>query len=149
MKDDPVYWGDFPISFLMAWLEDRREDNSVVCAYCDLPLMSFEPKSFRNGTVDHLLPKNKYVDLQWCQSNGVPCCYRCNAVKGFWDPNGFDSLYTPGSGPLSPEQRRELIQRSREYVHQKLAKAHPHIWECWVRACQQLDGAVSAATASS
>jgi hypothetical protein len=146
MREEPTYWGDFPREFLMAWLSDFRKDYSVVCAYCELPLMSFEPHSFRNGTVDHLLPKKKYADLKLDQSNGVPCCYRCNAVKGSWDPNKADPIYTPGSGPLSPKQREELIRRAREHVHGKLAKAHPDIWRCWKGACEQLESGPPAAT---
>jgi hypothetical protein len=138
MHDEPGYWGDFPKPFLMAWLNDRRNDHSVICAYCDLPLMSFESNSFRNGTVDHLLPKSKYESLEFVHSNAVPCCYRCNAVKGRWDPNNIEPVYLPESGALNAERRRKLIQRAREYVQGKLAQAHPNIWRCWAKASQQL-----------
>jgi hypothetical protein len=141
MHDEPGYWGDFPKPFLVAWLKDRRKDNSVICAYCDLPLMSVEPNSFRNGTVDHLLPKSKYESLKLDHFNAVPCCYRCNAVKGRWDPNNIDPVYSPESGPLGTEQREKLIQRARDFVQKKLAQAHPDIWRCWTKASQQLGDA--------
>lgn len=44
MREEPTYCGDFPESFLMAWLANRRADQTVVCAYCDLPVMSVELK---------------------------------------------------------------------------------------------------------
>src|SRR5580700_9458683 len=140
IREEPTYWGDFPESFLMAWLADRRVDQTVVCAYCDLPVMSVEPSSFRHGTVDHLLPKRYYKHLAREQSNGVPCCYRCNAVKGSWDPNRCDPVYQQDGGDqLTDVQRKELIARSREYIRAKLATAHPHIWQCWTKACKELD----------
>jgi hypothetical protein len=140
MKEEPTYWGDFPEAFLMAWLADRRPDQTVACAYCDTPLMSAEPRSFRNGTVDHLLPKSHYGQLAEEQSNGVPCCYRCNAVKGSWDPNKLDPVYSQDDGDhLTEAQREKLKKRARDYVLGKLATAHPHIWQCWIKACKELD----------
>ena len=141
MQEEPTYWGDFPEAFLMAWLADRRSNQTVLCAYCDLPLMTAEPTSFRNGTVDHLLPKRRYKQLEYEQSNGVPCCYRCNAVKGSWDPNERDAVYSQNDGDhLTKEQRDTLIARARAYVLlKKLGTTHPRIWQCWINACKELD----------
>jgi hypothetical protein len=141
MNKEPTYWGDFPEPFLMAWLDATRHrpDHAVLCQYCDLPLMSVEPTSFRHGTVDHLLPKRRYKELELDRLNGVPCCYRCNAVKGRWDPNGEDPVYSPGKGRLEVKQREVLTRRARTYVQGKLATAHPRISECWKRACEELD----------
>lgn len=135
MIEERGYWGDFPAEFLIAWLRDAREDHSVRCAYCDLPLMSFEPTSFRNGTVDHVLPKSRYPWLGLDRSNGVPCCYRCNSVKGSWDPNKEAPVYQGLTGPLSDEERSELVRKARAYVQRKLSEAHPRIWDCWEKAC--------------
>jgi hypothetical protein len=141
MQEEPTYWGDFPEAFLMAWLADRHSDRTVVCAYCDLPLMSTEPTSFRHGTVDHLLPKSRYRQLELDQLNIVPCCYRCNAVKGRWDPNERDPVYSQNDldDQLTKEQRDKLKARTRDYVHKKLETAHPHIWQCWISACKELE----------
>ena len=135
MIKEPGYWGDFPKEFLIAWLRDARDDHSVRCSYCDLPLMSLEPTSFRNGTVDHVLPKSRYPQLALDRSNAVPCCYRCNAIKGRWDPNKDDPPYKGLSEPLTDEERAELVSRAKAYVQLKLSTAHPRIWECWETAC--------------
>ena len=140
MHEEPTYWGDFPEAFLMAWLDDRQPDHSVVCAYCDLPLMSANASSFRHGTVDHLLPKDRYHWLVEAQSNAVPCCFRCNRIKGRFDPNKDNPVYSQVDGnELTKEQRKELIARARKYVTEKLTEWHRGVWGPWDAACCELD----------
>lgn len=140
-KKDPTYWGNqFALPFLMAWLSARESDYSVKCAYCGLPLLSPESNSLAHGTIDHLLPKKTYPQLAAAQSNAVPCCHRCNALKGRWDPNKEDPVYSnEDGGELNPHQREELKKRALNHVKEKLTSRHPSTWQSWVEACRILD----------
>jgi hypothetical protein len=144
MRNDRSYFGTFPVDVLISWLEDRKSDHSVLCAYCHSPLLEDRMDSF-NGTADHLLPKGRYPELGFDKANGnsVACCSRCNWLKAAWDPNTHDGpvLYDAlrDSGKLSKHTRAELIERSRRHVQKKLAEKHASAWKHWAEACAALD----------
>jgi len=131
IRSEPLYCGAFKNEeHLMAWLNDRTPEHNVLCAYCDLPLLSSSSTSFRNGTDDHLLPDTPYKWLAAAQSNWVPCCYRCNNIKSKWDPNRENPIYVRerDGDVLTEDKRKELIKRSREYLRTKLEKDHAKVW---------------------
>jgi 5-methylcytosine-specific restriction endonuclease McrA len=144
-KEDPGYCGMFPLPCLKRWLLDHAPDNSVTCAHCGLPLLSSSVLSFRNGTSDHLLPKSKYEWLGWNLWNAVPCCHRCNIIKGDYDPNIAEKnspvyVRERDGDQLSEDKRKRLIDRSKDCIKDRLASQHARVWDAWVKACRQLDG---------
>lgn len=74
------YWQLFPKLTerpdLMGWLLHKGQ-----CVYGDTPLVEVRDMINRLGQTDHLLPKDKYPELQCDLFNLVPVCYACNSLK--------------------------------------------------------------------
>lgn len=86
------------------------------CAYCGADLIhSFD--RYALGNVDHLLPRGRYPQLVDSPTNHVLSCWTCNRIKRHWDANTRigAAVYTAGNS-LTPEQRRELIDRAKAYI---------------------------------
>ena len=105
-------------------------DGGIQCIYCGKPMLqSFD--DFRLWENDHILPKSKYPELagdpekkneeeeEATRRNLVGACRVCNLLKSSWDPNNIEGepeIYTKG-GDFTDDMRRELIRRSRVYIH--------------------------------
>lgn len=62
------------------------------CIYCCIDLMSDFVLYF-NSQIDHIYPKSKYKDLEWCNNNNVLSCYYCNKKKRDFDPSTINEEY--------------------------------------------------------
>ncbi len=98
------------------WLRDKGR-----CVYCDTPLLVSRNIAYGFATIDHLLPRHSYKELENEVSNWVLSCRACNGAKRRWDPNGAAKVYK-GESTLSDEQRAALIAA----VKQRLSERDPH-----------------------
>lgn len=71
------------------WLAFRAQwfiDNPApfyICYYCNDHL------NRRETTLDHKIPRSRRPDLRYELDNIVPCCWRCNTLKGSKDDQQF------------------------------------------------------------
>jgi len=86
------------------------------CGYCDENLLTDLPRMM-SSQLDHLLPKQKYKNLRDVEDNWVLACFRCNQLKGEFDP--WKLLTSPIDSP-TPENiasyRHALIEISRNHL---------------------------------
>ena len=87
------------------------------CVYCGLDLLQQRQHAYHFVSFDHLLPKDKYPALAKETTNLVLSCRACNGPKRQWNPN-YDPKIVVGDGPLTDEQREQLIQRVRDYLRE-------------------------------
>lgn len=67
--------------------ELRVSNKSEICPYCGSPGC---------GTLDHYYPKAEFPQFSVIADNLVPCCYRCNKVKGEYFPlTKYDRVINP------------------------------------------------------
>jgi len=108
------YWfNETPTFAIMSWLRHRG-----LCVYCDRSLVA-TVEALRTSNCDHLLPFCRYPMLDSDTLNRVPACRYCNQLKRSWDPNYEPRVWDPSMTPLSVEAQRELINRTREYLHRR------------------------------
>jgi hypothetical protein len=117
-----------------AWLRYRG-----LCVYCESDLFSSSDTLFGMGCTDHLLPRTRYPELAYEYLNAVPCCHRCNWLKGRWDPNrNGKERYVRGSGVLTEVDHGELLYRARVHVRHRLEERgleFTSIEAAWRTAC--------------
>lgn len=117
---DPILNRTWSRETLAIWLRDKYK-----CVFCTKDLLESYDVAYHGASVDHLLPKIDYRDLENVESNKVLCCRACNCLKRDWDPNigdpnmGDTPVYVAGSGTLDDEQRSELIGRATRYIESK------------------------------
>lgn len=131
-RKSPDYFRPFHLPHLVAWIRDRRSDDTIVCAYCGAELFSGSHHCFHMGNTDHVLPRKQYEHLAFEDSNVVPCCARCNALKAAYDAN-HDARYVQArdGDRLRDEQRILFVQRATEYVNTKRRERHERTWRVW------------------
>lgn len=78
------------------------------CAYCGLDLLETTVK-YHSGTIDRLLPKSKYPELEWEESNLALSCFSCSNLKG-----EYDALES------NPENALELLAKHQEILINKI-----------------------------
>lgn len=127
------YWGMFTtVEALMGWLHAGER-----CVYCGLTLVEARRMIDGSATADHLLPKNKYPELDFANRtltfrdplNAVPACGGCNTVKRSWDPNtmavGRPQLYHSGKHTrLTCEMQEEFIRRATTFINGRREERH-------------------------
>jgi hypothetical protein len=47
LQQSAEYFRSFPAECLAAWVRDRKDDDTVACAYCDAILLSAFPECFQ------------------------------------------------------------------------------------------------------
>ncbi|MHA7923698.1 MAG: HNH endonuclease [Marinobacter sp.] len=72
----------------LKFIKDLRLSNKKeICPYCGSPGC---------GTLDHYYPKAQFPQFSVIADNLVPCCYRCNKIKGEYFPiNKYDRVINP------------------------------------------------------
>lgn len=87
------------------------------CGYCDENLYKNRLRYY-SMQLDHLLPKNQYINLANHPNNFVLACQRCNNLKRTLD------VLVKGEDPESMllDQKSELISRVKKYLNKKIAQ---------------------------
>ena len=113
------YWfNDTPTFAVMSWLR-----HGGACVYCERSLMT-TVEALQLSNCDHLLPGCKYPTLDTDTFNRVPACRYCNQLKGSWDPNYEPRVWDSSISSLSVGPQRELINRTKEYLHRRADEAN-------------------------
>jgi hypothetical protein len=117
LREAHYFFRDFKArGHVAAWLRYQG-----LCVYCEADLFSSSETLFGTACTDHLLPKARYKELAESHLNAIPCCHRCNWLKGHWDPNTQgEALYVQGTGMLTEENHDELLRRARVHVRNRL-----------------------------
>jgi hypothetical protein len=70
--------------------------------------------------LDHLLPRKFYPNIADDRENWILACSASNNIKSDYDPN--DNFIYAGNGPLSTDQRLQLLKNAKEYVKAEKAR---------------------------
>src|SRR5258708_4487506 len=93
------------------WLDwEIYRHGGCKCVYCGFDGAGSDKfHSWRQLAIDHLIPVSK--GGRNAPDNKVVSCHRCNTMKGSFDPSD-------GGRPenISPDLRKELIERVRNYL---------------------------------
>jgi len=137
-----TYWRMFPAikerPDLLSWLLHEGE-----CVYCGTDLVEVRHMVNRMGETDHLLPKDKYLELVGDVLNLVPACHGCNGLKLNWDPNADGPrLYVRENEAHVRDEniQIELISRARKYIDEERRKRRPIFQQDqanWLEALRQ------------
>lgn len=99
-------WTDWSEETLTVWLECNCH-----CVFCDRDLLAERSIAFHLYSVDHLLSKDRYPEMEFEKSNWVLACRECNVLKGRWDPNREAGIYTAGHRRvLSSAERQRFVE---------------------------------------
>ena len=99
---------------LAIWLRDGCR-----CAYCGKDMLACRDTASFGSSIDHLLPKAKYPELEHVSWNCLLACSGCHARKQDWDPNlaeGYSPVYVRSGRALADPDRYELVTRTRSYL---------------------------------
>lgn len=95
-----------------------------LCTYCQKDQF-LHPGAFWSAEIDHLLPVSKYPQLEWEKLNCVYSCFRCNKLKGTYDPLAeVSKAGIDVSNPLFVLQsaRQEIIEIVRNHLKADLQR---------------------------
>jgi HNH endonuclease len=121
---NPVLKTSWSRETLAVWLRDQCK-----CVYCGKYALESYDMAYHGASVDHLLPRSDYRELENTEWNQVLACRACNCIKRDWDPNKNDDgtlVYVSGRETISDEQRSGLIRRAREYIQKTRAIRQKH-----------------------
>ena len=90
-----------------------------ICSYCEENLMTSRV-GYSSITLDHLLPKSLYPELEEHPNNHVLSCASCNTMKRTWNPirDGEEAL------KMLENHREELISRVQESLTEAIEKRY-------------------------
>jgi hypothetical protein len=105
---------DWGVRDLAIWLRDGCR-----CVYCGKDMLESYDAVFYGGSLDHLLPKGEYREIEDVDWNRVLSCRACNTIKNIFDPNKTGDLYLKGTKSISDSARYALIDRVKAFIDEK------------------------------
>ncbi len=109
VKDSPKPPEDWEKELVGAFVK-----NPSTCVYCGFRATPYPV--WRQLVIDHFIPK--VAGGEDSARNYVVSCYRCNQLKGRYDPGEKRYSYLPPG----KKQREELIEKARAHI-EKMEKA--------------------------